>query len=403
MITLRNANQNDAPFVGRAILEAVGITNPSAEMCESQAKLCCRTDVLYSWQHTTVAECGGKVVGSLTAYDGRYYRALRSVTFPLIEEMCGKDFSGMADETGPGEYYLDSLYVTPEYRGRGIARQLLRAAIATAEKLRIWSVALLVSRNNAGAEKLYRSLGFEDECEVEVFGEKYKKLSINLKYSNLLEVCASSVSSAKVAERAGAPRIELCRRLELGGLTPAREDIAECVRDLSLQAFVLIRPRAGDFCYTEEEFAQIVDDIRYCKRIGVAGVVVGFLNEDGTICESQSRRAVEEAWPMPVTFHRAFDRCTNWPRALEQIIGMGYSRILTSGQQATAEEGLETLKAIVKQASGRIAILAGSGINADNVRRIICKTGVSEVHGSCKTNSYESDEEEVRRILKIIQ
>lgn len=403
MITLRNATQDDAPFVGRAILEAVGITDPSAWMLDRQAELCRRTDVLYSWQHALVAESDGQVVGSLTSYEGRHYRALKAVTFPLIKEMCGKDFSGMDDETAAGEYYLDSLYVVPEFRKQGVGSRLVRAAMGKAERLRAAKVALLVSPGNPSAEKLYRTLGFTDEREVNAFGETYRKLSIHLKHNNLLEVCAASVASAFVAERAGAPRIELCRRLDLGGLTPAREDIAECVKELSLQTFVLIRPRGGDFCYTEEEFSEILDDIRYCKSVGVPGVVIGFLNEDLTVREDYCRRAVAEAWPMQATFHRAFDRCADWRTALERIIALGFSRILTSGQQATAEEGLETLKAIVKQAGGRIAILAGSGINADNVRRIICETGVSEVHGSCKTVSYESDEEEVQRILKIIQ
>ena len=218
----------------------------------------------------------------------------------------------------------------------------------------------------------------------------------------LLEVCAASLDSARKADRAGAPRIELCRRLDLGGLTPDRADIADCVNTLSLKTFVLIRPRGGNFCYTEDEMQTILDDIRYCRDIGAAGVVVGFLHEDGRVNTDQCRRAMEAARGMEVTFHRAFDRCASWPEALEQIIGCGFHRILTSGQQPTALLGVETLKAIQQQAAGRIVILAGSGINAGNAATIIRTTGVSEVHGSCKINGYESDEAEIRRTLAAI-
>ena len=190
--------------------------------------------------------------------------------------------------------------------------------------------------------------------------------------------------------------------VDLGGLTPDRADIATCVNTLSLKTFVLIRPRGGDFCYTEDEMQTILDDIRYCRDIGAAGVVVGFLHEDGSVNTDYCRRAMEAAHGMEVTFHRAFDRCTGWPKALEQIIGCGFHRILTSGQQPTALQGVETLKAIRQQAAGRIVILAGSGINASNAATIIRTTGVSEVHGSCKINGYESDEAEIRRTLAAI-
>ena len=218
----------------------------------------------------------------------------------------------------------------------------------------------------------------------------------------LLEVCAPTLASARRADKAGAPRIELCRQLEVGGLTPARSDIETCVRELSLQTFVLIRPRGGDFCYTEEEFARIMEDIRFCRLVGAAGVVVGFLNADSSIHEAYCRQAVAAARPLRVTFHRAFDRCADWKTALEQIVAAGFDRILTSGQQPTAEQGIDTLRQIQQQASGRITILAGSGINANNAARIIRETGVHEVHGSCKTRGFESDEEEIGRVLNAI-
>lgn len=401
--TIRPATADDAPFVARAILEAVGFDNPPAEFIEKQARLCLRDDVLYSCRNTQVAEVGGRVVGSLTAYDGRRYRMLRAVTFPLIREMSGVDLSGMDDESGPGEYYLDSLYVLPEMRRRGIAKALVQKGLDVATALRLPTAALLVAPDNAAAARLYGSLGFRETGRVQAFRVNYRKLALPLSHPPLLEVCAASMASALTAARAGAPRIELCRRLDLGGLTPDRADIARCVKGLPLRTFVLVRPRGGDFHYSADEFAAIIDDIRYCRDAGAHGVVVGFLHADGTIDTDRCRQAVAAADGMEVTFHRAFDRCSHWPTALEQIIDCGFNRLLTSGQQPTAEQGIDTLRAIQAQAHGRIAILAGSGVNARNAAAIIQATGVNEVHGSCKTAGYESDEAEVRRTLAAIR
>lgn len=219
----------------------------------------------------------------------------------------------------------------------------------------------------------------------------------------LLEVCAASLESARRAETAGAVRIELCRDLELGGLTPSYDDIRYCVDNLSLNTFVLIRPRAGDFCYSHAEFQTILQDIRFCKSIGVKGVVVGFLNQDLSIDIEKCKLAIEAAGDMAVTFHRAFDRCNNPTLALEQIIACGFRRILTSGQSESAEKGISNLQQFVNQSNKRITILAGAGINASNVTKIIRETGVNEVHGSCKKSGYLSDTEEIVRTLDIIK
>lgn len=397
---IRPATSNDTRFVARAILEAVGVPSIGESMLESQRVMCAREDVLYSWRNTRLLECDGKVAGSLTSYDARHYRRMKAVTFPLIREMCGKDFTDMPDEASAGEYYLDSLYVSPEFRHRGIGSALLRDGIEQARRLRLPRVSLIVERDHHDAQRLYHSLGFEKIDRIHAFQGDYIKMSISLNYNPLLEVCAASVNSAFTAERAGAPRIELCQRLDLGGLTPDRQDIARCVSELSLQTFVLIRPRGGNFCYSPEEFSTIMDDIRYCQSAGAAGVVVGFLNEDGSVQEEQCRRAVEAAYPMQVTFHRAFDRCRHWPSALEQIIECGFNRILTSGQKATAMEGCDTLREIQRQSNGRIIILAGSGVNAANAQKIMQTSGVTELHGSCKRNGYESDPNEIQLLLK---
>lgn len=218
----------------------------------------------------------------------------------------------------------------------------------------------------------------------------------------LLEVCCGNVESAKNAEFAGAQRIELCRDLPLGGLTPSHQDIQYCKEHLSLKTFVLIRPRGGDFNYTEDEFQEILSDIAFCREIGIPGVVIGFLNADLSINLDHCRRAIAAAGNMQVTFHRAFDRCQNWSTALEQIINSGFSRILTSGQQPTAPQGAHTLAQIVQQAAGRITILAGSGVTSDNVVSLIQESSATEVHASCKLNGHISDINEIQKILTLI-
>jgi len=215
----------------------------------------------------------------------------------------------------------------------------------------------------------------------------------------LLEVCCGNRQSAINAATAGAQRIELCHDLSVGGLTPSHEDILYCKEQLPLRTFVLIRPRGGDFCYTEEEFDTILSDIAFCREHGIPGVVIGFLNKDLTIDVDKCRRALKEAGPMQVTFHRAFDRCKDWQIALEHLIYFGFHRILTSGQQPTALQGADTLAAIVRQAHGRITILAGSGIGSDNVTDLIRLTHVDEVHASCKLNGDTSQTEEIELII----
>ena len=402
-LSIRKATIEDASFVARCVLEAIGFQNITDEILVRQTAFSQREDVLYSWRHALIAMYNGETVGCIIAYEGRRYRWFRSITFPIIKEMCGADFSGQRDETEPGEYYLDSLYVVPKYRKCGIGTKLMLSGIANARTLRIPRVGLLVSTENPNAHKLYSSLGFKEKERFTAFNEPFIKMTMELELPPMLEVCAASLTSAQTAARAGATRIELCQRLDLGGLTPDREDILACVRELPLQTFVLIRPRGGDFCYSDAEFRTILDDIRFCRDNGVHGVVVGFLSPDGDIDMEKSRIAVETAGTLPITFHRAFDRCRDWRKGLEEIISCGYSRILTSGQQPTAIQGIDTLKQIQQQANGRIAILAGSGINAGNAAEIIRHTGISEIHGSCKISGYESDYDEVVKTLNTIE
>ncbi len=228
-----------------------------------------------------------------------------------------------------------------------------------------------------------------------------------------VEICANSVQSAINAANGGADRIELCQNLNEGGTTPSYATIKYCVDKLPLKTMVLIRPRPGDFCYNDAEYEAIKEDVLMCQQLGAHGVVVGFLDKNLDIDTERTAEIVKHARPMEVTFHRAFDRCRDWHKALEQIIECGCDRILTSGQFKTAPEGIDNLREIQKQANGRIAILAGSGVNSQNAAEIIRATGVCEVHSSCKhtivnpqktniedSSKYnETDLEEVKRLV----
>ena len=231
-----------------------------------------------------------------------------------------------------------------------------------------------------------------------------------------VEICANSVQSAINAEKGGADRIELCQNLNEGGTTPSYAAIKYCAEKLSLKTMVLIRPRPGDFCYNDAEYETIKEDVLICRELGAHGVVVGFLDKNLDIDTKRTAEIVKLARPMEVTFHRAFDRCRDWRTALEQIIECGCDRILTSGQRKTVTEGIETLREIQEQANGRIKILAGSGVNSQNVANLVQTTSVSEVHSSCKhiventqrtniedSSRYsETDVEEVKRIMEEI-
>jgi copper homeostasis protein len=218
-----------------------------------------------------------------------------------------------------------------------------------------------------------------------------------------IEICCGSIQSAANAKAGGAVRVELCQGLVEGGTTPSPATIQYAVRELGLKVFVLVRPRGGDFCYNELEVKTMEEDVAFCKEAGASGIVVGFLHPDGSIDTELTRRFVELSAPLPVTFHRAFDECADPLNALEQIIECGCARILTSGCKPTAMEGAEMLQQLVKKADGRITILAGSGVTPENAVTLREKTGVKEIHGSCKKTrpdgAWETDTEEVRKLI----
>lgn len=200
----------------------------------------------------------------------------------------------------------------------------------------------------------------------------------------ILEVCASDLASARAAAEGGAQRIELCRDLELDGLTPPREWIEEARSIEGLKLHVLIRPVEGGFVYDEAVFDQMREEIRMCRQLGADGVVIGALTPEGDIDVEHLRPLMAEAQGLQVTFHRAFDVCRNPHQALEDIISLGCTRLLTSGQQPTAEQGIPLLQELVKQAQGRLIIMPGAGVNPENAARIRRETGATEIHSSAR-------------------
>jgi copper homeostasis protein len=200
-----------------------------------------------------------------------------------------------------------------------------------------------------------------------------------------LEICASSVASCIAAQQGGAQRIELCDNLLEGGTTPSYATIALAREKVNIDLYPIIRPRGGDFLYDDLEFAIMQKDIAMCKQLGCNGVVIGLLTEDGLVDIKRTKILVEQAWPMGVTFHRAFDMTADPMQALEDIISTGCERILTSGQRNSAVEGTELLKILVEHADGRIIIMAGSGVRANNIALLVKETGATEFHTTARS------------------
>ena len=189
-----------------------------------------------------------------------------------------------------------------------------------------------------------------------------------------------------LAQAAGAHRIELCDNPGEGGTTPSYGFIKAARQHLQIELYPIIRPRGGDFFYTDAEFEVMKADVKICKELGCDGVVIGILNADGTVDKKRSKILVALAYPMGVTFHRAFDRVKNAAQALEDIIEIGCERILTSGLVPNALDGAETIADLIKQADERIIIMPGSGVRADNIIELAQKTDAVEFHTSARMN-----------------
>lgn len=214
----------------------------------------------------------------------------------------------------------------------------------------------------------------------------------------ILEVCSNSVTSAIAAQQGGAVRVELCENLAEGGTTPSYGQILLARKHLHIKLYVLIRPRRGDFLYTDLEYEVMQADIRNCIEAGCDGIVIGILRADGSVDKERCTELVRLArqWGLGVTFHRAFDMCADQFQALEDIIEMGCERILTSGGKSTAMEGANVIAHLIEKAAGRIAIMPGSGITENNVADLVHFTGATEVHSSARVNvnggmAYKND------------
>ncbi len=234
-----------------------------------------------------------------------------------------------------------------------------------------------------------------------------------------LEVIAFNIESCIAIERAGAHRIELCDGPGEGGTTPSYGLIKTAREKINIELYPIIRPRGGDFLYSDEEFEVIKADVKLCKELGCDGIVIGILTADGNIDKERCSRLVDMAYPLGVTFHRAFDRVNNPEQALEDVIEIGCERILTSGLKPTAIEGIDTLNWLMRQANERIIIMPGSGVRSANIAEIADRTGATEFHSSARINVESNmvfinesmnealekvivDEEEVKRMIQVL-
>lgn len=199
-----------------------------------------------------------------------------------------------------------------------------------------------------------------------------------------IEAAVDSLEAALAAAAAGADRLELCGDLGVGGITPPPELQRESQRQVRIPCFVMVRPRGGSFVHTSAEVETMLADIARARELGASGIVTGALDDRGGIDVAVMRRLVAAARPLPVTFHKAFDTIADLPDGLEVLCGLGVERVLTSGGARTAMAGTESIAALVRQAAGRIVIVAGGGVHGESAASLIAGTGVDEIHARCE-------------------
>jgi len=234
-----------------------------------------------------------------------------------------------------------------------------------------------------------------------------------------IEVIGFNIESCATAQAAGAHRIELCDNPYDGGTTASHGFIKAARKILTNQLFPIIRPRGGDFLYSDAEFDIMKTDVQLCKSLGCDGVVIGMLHADGSVDTARCKQLVDLAYPLGVTFHRAFDRTNDPFKALEDIISIGCERILTSGQKPTAMEATELIANLIDQADSRIIIMPGSGVRSENILELAEKTGATEFHTSARVSTFSkmdfiieamqenltaviTDGDEVRKIIQLL-
>ena len=221
--------------------------------------------------------------------------------------------------------------------------------------------------------------------------------------SRFLECCCADSEEAAEAQAGGASRIELCEDLPCGGVTPSRNNIEATLASVSIPVNVLVRPRGGNFVYDEAEVESMIAAIKMCGELGVNGVVIGALKKDGSVDMDIMRRLIAAAGDMKITFHRAFDECSEPFKALEDIISLGCGRLLTAGHAANVNDGAETLKELQDKAAGRIVIMAGSGVRPGNIASLEALTGISEFHSSSHGHDGRTDRSVVSDMVHIIE
>ncbi|HMG66657.1 MAG TPA: copper homeostasis protein CutC [Chitinophagaceae bacterium] len=204
---------------------------------------------------------------------------------------------------------------------------------------------------------------------------------------NILEIATSDFGTTKSAVDGGADRVELCSNLSEGGTTPSYGTIYTCREMFDVSLYPIIRPRGGDFLYNDEEYEIMLHDVKLCKQSGCDGIVTGILSEDGKIDIKRTSAIIEIAYPMGVTFHRAFDRCADPFEALEQLIEIGCERILTSGQQPSVNEGIALIGELNRVSDHRIVIMPGSGVRKENIEILAKETGCTEFHSSLRNKT----------------
>lgn len=220
---------------------------------------------------------------------------------------------------------------------------------------------------------------------------------------NQLEIACFNYQSAVIAEESGADRIELCENMQLGGTTPNAVLAVRVREKLSIKMHVIIRPRGGDFIYTDEEFVEMKQDIKHLKKLSVDGFVFGILNPDGSVNKKQNQELVNLASPLSCTFHRAFDHVNSIEQALEDVVDCGFKTILTSGHATSVEEGIDDLEMIQKLAKDRIEIMPGGGLRSSNIKLLQEKLEPTFYHSSAITdNSETANPEEIKELRNFL-
>jgi copper homeostasis protein len=226
---------------------------------------------------------------------------------------------------------------------------------------------------------------------------------------HILEISVESIDAALAAERGGAQRIELCSNAQEGGTTPSADLLRAARHRVHLPIFTMIRPRAGNFVYSDAEFTAMQRDIDAAKQFRADGIVLGLLTAAKKVDVARTSQLVERAKPLPVTFHRAFDECTNLSKSLEDAIKTGAARLLTSGGKRTASEALDVLASLIRIAAGRIIVMPGSGLHAGNIQKAVQKTNASEYHAGLSTvisrpaDNLSAFEAEVRKFAMALR